>query len=422
MITMAGAAADTAVHDTDVSSGTRLDAAARPRVNRKLRKSLRWLVVVMVAAALGIWTLRPVPELVATATVRRGPLEALIDAQGVTRLRDHYDIAAPITGLVQRASLRAGDVVDAGTVIGRILPPPLDATTREQAQAQVTAARAHAAQAQTRVMQGERAFDQADRSTARLRAIAGAGAVSSNEMEQAELALSALRSELDAARDEKVAADAGVVAAQAALLGSGGSTSAVTLVRAPAAGRVLRVHETDQRVVLAGTPLLSIGDTRHLEVVIDLLSVDAVRVRPGAVVRIVDWGDTAAIAARVRIIEPQGFTKVSALGVEEQRVQVICDVLDAPPALGGGYQVQARIITWRHGDVLQVPASALFRTGEQWQVYVIADGRAQLRNITVGHRGDGAAEIIAGLQDGERVIEFPSDRIRAGARVRARGQ
>jgi HlyD family secretion protein len=212
-----------------------------------------------------------------------------------------------------------------------------------------------------------------------------------------------------------------VAAARAALLDAdpAGSTGrAVALVRAPVGGRVLRVHEPSERIVAAGTPLVQLGDAGGLEVVVDVLSTDAVRIQPGAPMRLVEWGGEGAIAARVRLVEPSGFTKVSTLGVEEQRVNVIGDLLDPPAVLGDGYRVEARIVTWAADDVLRVPNSALFRTGGGWSLFVEQEGRARLREVRVGHRGASEAEVLDGLAEGEQVILFPSEQIRDGVRVR----
>ena len=189
-------------------------------------------------------------------------------------------------------------------------------------------------------------------------------------------------------------------------------------VRSPVAGHVLRVHEESERIVAAGTPLLEVGDPGDIEVVVDVLSADAVRIRPGAPVAIEDWGGEQPLEARVRLVEPSGFTKVSALGVEEQRVNVVADFVDGPGALGDGYRVEARVVVWEAPDVVRVPGSALFRRGDAWHVFVVERGTARLRRVEVGHRGSFEAELLAGLEPGERVVLHPSDRVQDGVRVR----
>lgn len=384
------------------------------------RKRLAWGAAALTVIVLIALSMRPDPELVQAGTVTRGPLETTVDAEGMTRVRDRYQVAAPVTGRLERVPLAAGDVVTPGMVLARITPVPLDAQGEAGAQAQLTAALAGLREAETRLGIAADALRQEERSTARLRTIAAQGAISRDEMERAELNLASVRSTYEAAEAQRVAAAAAVSAARAALFGTpSGRTAAVTeVVRSPAAGRVLQVHEESERVVPAGTPLLSIGDAVGLEVAVDVLSTDAVRIEPGAPMRLHDWGGAVPIAATVRLVEPQGFTKISTLGVEEQRVYVIGDMIDPPDALGDGYRVQARIVTWSSPEVLKVPASALFRTGGEWSVFVIDGGRAQTRAVRIGHRGTAESEIVGGLEEGEQVILFPSDRIVPGARVK----
>jgi HlyD family secretion protein len=185
------------------------------------------------------------------------------------------------------------------------------------------------------------------------------------------------------------------------------------------AGTVLRVLEENERVVAAGMPLVELGDAKDLEIVIDVLSSDAVRIRPGTRVRIEDWGGSDSLRAEVRRVEPSAFTKVSALGVEEQRVNVIAELQEDAPGLGDGYRVEARIQVWQANDVLLVPVSALFRTGDSWAVFVVEDGTARRREIAVGERGGFHAEVRASLTEGETVVLHPGDRLTDGARVRA---
>jgi HlyD family secretion protein len=189
-------------------------------------------------------------------------------------------------------------------------------------------------------------------------------------------------------------------------------------LRAPVSGSVLRVLEESERIVAAGTPLLEIGNPEDLEIVVDVLSTDAVRIHPGTEARIEEWGGAGALRARVRLVEPSAFTKISALGVEEQRVNVIADLLEPAPGLGDGFRVEARIRVWQAADVLLVPASALFRAGESWAVFVVEDGVARRREIELGERGGTSAEIRANLAEGETVVLHPSDRLRDGARVK----
>jgi HlyD family secretion protein len=373
-------------------------------------------VLILVALAV-----RPTPVDVETRSVLAGPLETLVRAEGVARVQDRFEITAPIHGRAERLLLREGDVVRAGDVLARIAPPPLDPQNVAQAQAQLTAALAGAAEAAARLAQAGDAFAQSERSTARLRAVAAAepGAISPDALEQAETRLAAASRERDAALARQRVANAGVDAARAALIGTPASAGPVMSVRATANGTVLRVHQPSERIVAAGTPLLQIGDPAALEIVVDVLSTDAVRIRPGAPVRLLDWGGAEVLNASVRLVEPAGFTRTSALGVEEQRVNVIADLLETAGPLGDGYRVQAEIITWASPRVVKVFNSALFRTGGEWSVFVVRDGRARTQHVRIGHRGLTEAEVLDGLEADDVVIVFPSDRVAEGVRVRA---
>jgi HlyD family secretion protein len=385
------------------------------------RKRLVWAAIFVVLAALIALSFRPTPLEVEVGTAVRGPLETTVDAEGVTRVRDRYQVAAPVSGRLERITLREGDAVAAGAVLARITPVPLDPQAAAQARARLSAALAGQQEVEARVAQIGAAFEQAQRSTARIREVATAGGMSVDAVERAELELASSAREFQAAQSWVRATAAEVAAARAALLEvdpARSSGRAVAEVRSPSAGRVLRVHQQSERIVPAGTPLVEVADAAGLEVVVDVLSTDAVRIQPGATMRVVEWGGEDALEGRVRLVEPAGFTKVSTLGVEEQRVNVIADLLQPPAALGDGYRVEARIVTWAGADVVKVPNSALFRTGTEWSVFVAEDGRARLRPVRVGHRGAAEAEVVEGLRAGEAVILFPSDRIRDGARVR----
>jgi HlyD family secretion protein len=388
----------------------------------------RWLFVaaVTVAALVGlVWLLRAPPVRVELATAERGPLEVTVDEEGRTRVRLRYTVAAPISGRLERIALDEGDAVEAGAVVARVSPAPLDTRSIAQAQAGLDAANAARREAHARVSQARAAFAQAERELARARTLAEQSTISAQGLEQAELSRTSRAEELRAAREGEDAASHQVEAARAALLAAGGAetdpqrgdTDSAVPVRAPAAGRVLRVFEESSRVVAVGTPLLELGDPANLEIVVDVLSSDAVKIRPGDEIRVEAWGGDAPLAARVRLVEPAGFTKISALGVEEQRVNVIGDFVDPPGALGDGYRLEARIVVFRAEDVLRAPASALFRRGDGWYVFAARDGRAALRPLEVGQRGLDAVEIRAGLAPGDAVVLHPSDRLADGVRI-----
>lgn len=378
--------------------------------------------VVVVVGGLVALSLRPEPIEVDTAAVARGSLRVTVDAEGRTRVRDRFVITAPVSGRLERIALAEGSVVRRGDVVARVAPLPLDAQTVLQARARLDAAVATQREATTRVEQARITAEHAQRNAERFGAVAAAGGLSARDREQVELASSVARDDLTAATARARAAAAEIEAARAALIavgGNGGSARGVIPVRSPTPGRLLRVPERSERVVVAGTPILELGSPAAMEVVVDVLSTDAVQVCEGATVELDEWGGDAPLAGRVRLIEPSAFTRVSALGVDEQRVNVVIDFVDRPGTLGDGFRVEARIVTWEGADVLTVPASALFREGDRWNVFIVREGRARLQSVIVGHRTPAAVEIVRGLEQGEQVVLFPSDRIRDGVRIRS---
>jgi len=379
-----------------------------------------WLASLLVAVLVG-WWLRPTAVEVETTEVTAGPLRETIDQDGETRVRDRFVIAAPVAGRLDRVGLRAGDEVTRGGLLGWLEPAPLDARLLRQAEAAVEAAEdaKHAADAQ--VLAAEAALAQAVRARSRAESLSVEGHISPAQREDADLAAATRRREAESARAKADIAAHEVERARAGLLaasGAGGSRRSRTAIRAPVSGRVLRILEESERVVGAGTPLVELGDPAQLEVVADLLSTDAVRVRPGDTVLVEQWGGGKTLSARVRMVEPSGFTKVSALGVEEQRVNVIADLVDPPGPLGDRYRVEVRVVLWGSATVNKVPLSALVREGDAWTVFVVSGGRARARGITPGHRGAFEVEVVSGLTPGEPIIRYPSDLIRDGLRVK----
>jgi HlyD family secretion protein len=380
----------------------------------------------LAAAAFVIFRPRPIPVDVAAAA--RGPLQATIDEEGETRVRDRFLIAAPVAGRLERIALDEGDAVQAGAVLARMHPLPLDRRAYAEGSARLEAAEAQKREADARVAQARAGLKQARRAAERARRLAAAGTISAEELDLAELTEATREKELEAALFAADAADHTVQAARAALLAPGSDDTVAVCgesqepcieIRSPVSGRVLRVREESERVVTVGAPLLEVGDPGRIEVVVDVLSTDAVKVQPGAAVLIEDWGGEQPLHARVRLVEPSGFTKVSALGVEEQRVNVLADLLDAPASLADGYRVEARIVVWESPEVLKIPASTLFRHGGQWSVFVVEAGRARRRAIEAGHRNAAEVEVLAGLNGGEPVVLHPSDLVADGARVSA---
>jgi len=357
-----------------------------------------------------------------TERVGRDSLRVTVNEEGRTRTRDRYAVAAPTHGRLSRIALREGDAVNAGAPVARIFPLPEGTRELVAKRALIDAAEARQREATARVTDAEARTEQLRREVTRSQRLADAGALSAQALERDALAVESATRQLEAARAALRAADADVAVARAALMGAtpqraGGQPVVVT---APIAGRIFRVLERSERVVPAGTPLIEIGDARGLEVVVEVLSEDAVRVAAGNDVLIEEWGGSEALRGRVQRVEPDAFTKLSALGVEEQRVNVIVDLLDTPPSLGTGFRVEARIVTWQGSDVLTVPVSALFQLDGSWRAFVVANGRAALRNVGVGHRAVQHAEVLEGLVAGDEVIVFPSDAVTPGARVTTR--
>lgn len=365
--------------------------------------------------------LRPQAVLVESAVVARGPLTVTVDEEGRTRVRERFVVAAPVAGRLQRIDLHEGDPVAAGAIVAHIAPAPLDPRAQGQAEARLRAAEASRAAAASRQQSARAAFDQAHRDRERSDDLGREGIQPAEGHERAVLSEIAAAAELAAARHATEAAVQEVAEARAALLATSPDArrpSSLVPVRTPQKATVLRVLQESDRVVAAGTPLFELGDLGDLEVVAELLSSDAVNVKPGASMWIGGWGGSHDIAGKVRRVEPSGFTKVSALGVEEQRVNVVGDFVSGSEGLGDGFRVEVRVVVWESQSALKIPGSALYRTGSDWRAFVIESGRAVSRIVQVGHRTTTEAEILGGLKEGERVILYPGDRVSDGARVK----
>lgn len=387
-------------------------------IPKSLFRRLAWMVVLLTAAAFLALALRPEPVEVDVATAVRGPLRVTLDEEGETRVHDRYVIGAPVAGRLRRVELHEGDSVTPGQELARLDPAPLDPRSREQAEARLATARATASEAKARAAQAGTALDEARRKLRRAERLATDGVIPPEELDAARTAARAAEEELTAARARARAAGYEIETARAALLEGTGAGDTVP-IRAPVQGRVLRVCEQCERVVPAGTPLLELGDPGALEIVVDLLSSDAVHVRPGTpmILRAGEGEEERELRGRVRLVEPSGFTKVSPLGVEEQRVNVIGDFVDPPGRLGDRYRVEVSLVIWEGRDVLQVPTGALFRHAGQWSVFRIEDGRARRREVRIGQRNPFAAQVLAGLKEGEAVVVHPGDQVMDGVRV-----
>ena len=372
------------------------------------------------------WALWPAPLVVESVAAGRGPLRVTVEGPGKARVRDRYVVATPVPGHLGRVAVKAGDVVATGAVVAVVhpaTPAPLDDRTRRELQARLEAARAAEAQARAGEERARHTATQAERERARARSLAAAGSVPTRDLDLAESAADESVHALEMAGAAVRRAEQETQAAQALLGARAGPGGKGVEVRAPAAGRVLRVLQESEGPVAAGTPLLEIGDPAGIELRLDLLTSEAVRVRPGAAVDLVNWGADRVLPGRVRMIEPSAFTKVSALGVEEQRVNVLVD--PATPGawdpLSDGYAADGRVVVAERPDAIQVPAGALFRIEGDWAVFVVDDGRARQRRVRIGDAAGAAVEVVEGIAVGDRVLVHPGDKVRDGARVRVEG-
>jgi len=398
-----------------------------------LKRLLTWTVGLLAVLAVAV-ALRPQPVPVDLARVERGELVVTLDEEGETRVRERFVVSAPLAGKVLRIELEPGDEVRAGeTVLATFEPRDpalLDARTRARLEAEVKAAREAlgAARAERDRLAAEHAFARSE--LERYRRLAAADVVARNNLEMAERDERAAGEQLEAAVHALARAERELEAARARLLDGNALRRAAhdgtpVSLPSPIDGVVLKRLRESETVVAAGEPLLELGNPAQLEIVADYLSADAVRIRPGMAVLIEQWGGDAALRGRVKRVEPSGFTKISALGVEEQRVNVVIDFEDprrAWQALGDGYRVETRVVVYRTADAVKVPTSSLFRAGEDWALYAVEDGRAVLRRLELGPRNGLEAEVASGIDEGALIIVHPSDDVAGGVKVEPRGE
>jgi len=398
---------------------------------RRARARTRWvkrgigLVVVVALAAVLIFAARPRPVAVELATARRGTMQVTVEEAARTRVRDRYVVLAPLAGDLARVTLRPGDEIEAGALLARIVPQTpalLDPRSRAEATARLGTAQAASQQARANVTLAELALEHARGDAERMKSLGAKGSVSPDAAAHAEFESGLRAQELAAARFGVTVATHEVEMARAALARYGNATKggdAFDIV-SPIAGRVLRVVQSSAGMVSPSTPLLEVGDPTELEVVADVLTEDAVRITPGAKVILDRWGGPWPLAAHVSVIEPSAFTRLSALGVEEQRVSIVIDFdepLERRAELGDGYRVEAHIVTWQKDDVLVVPSSAVFRHRDGWATFVAIQGRARLRMLGIGHRSTSDVEVTSGLSAGDQVVIHPSDKVEDSVRV-----
>lgn len=388
------------------------------------------LAGVALAGAL-VWALWPQPAQVDMAAVSRGPMQMTIAAEGVTRVREPYAITAPITGTATRSPVQVGDAVVRGETVVAVIQPAepalMDARTRLQAEAAVTEAEAAVRLAETNVTRAVAELSHVEGQLDRNRVLAERGTIPRRMLEDIEAlhvtatqALAAARSELDLHRATLARMQAQLLGPASVQMPVNGDGDCCVRILAPETGTVLDVADASARLVQAGMPLLSIGDIEDLEIELDLLSADAVRVPPQARAVVERWGGEQALEARVRRIEPAAFTRVSALGIEEQRVRLRLDILtpaEERRGLGDRFRVFVRLVIWDGEDVLQLPQSALFRHDGGWAVFRVDNGRAALTPVRIGRQSGGVAELLGGLEPGAQVVLYPASTLSDGARI-----
>lgn len=404
-------------------------------MKRKDRSKLTWAVGGVLLLLILTWAFWPRPEPTDIAVVQQAPLRVTLDEEGETRVRDRFVVSAPLAGRVLRIELEPGDPVAADETVLAVFQPQtptlLDARSRAEAEAAVRAARSSLETARAERDRAQAELDFAEAEVERIRRLAREEIVSMTELDFAELAARSRAEALEAAEFGTQTARYQLEVARARLVEGSTSTGnpghreagSPILLRSPVDGVVLRRIRESEAVVTAGEPLLEVGKPEDLEIVADYLSADAVKIRPGDRVLIEEWGGDRPLEGRVRRVEPSGFMKISALGVEEQRVNIVVDFNDPPEArhgLADGYRVELRVVLWEGEDVLQVPTGSLFRDGEGWAVFTVEGGRARLRAVEIGRQGDLVAEVLSGLAAGDRVILHPGDSIAEGLRVEER--
>jgi HlyD family secretion protein len=388
------------------------------------RRRLPWMgaVVLVALIVVGLWP-RAVP--VEVATVARGPLVVTVDEEGMTRVKNRYVVSAPVAGQLRRIDWKAGAVVEAGKTILAVLETSgadfLDARSLAQAEARVRgaeAARDAAAAQKERATAAAKTFAS---DLERLKELYAKKVLSTQEFEAAQMRADTTAQDARAAEFALKVAEFEFQQARALITrGQPGGSAEPLVITSPVSGRILRVFQESARVVPAGFALLEVGDPADLEARIEVLSRDGVAIKPGARVMLEQWGGPEPLQARVRLVEPSAFTKISALGVEEQRVYVVADFIDPiekRPTLGDSYRVEARVVIWENANALRAPAGGLFQRGGAWQAFAVEGGRARLRTVRVGRSNGTESEIIEGLREGESIVVYPGDKVSDGTRI-----
>lgn len=406
------------------------DTKAKPKRGR-IRKYLMWIGIAAVVALIA-YGLQPKPVEVETAAVQRGPLTVYVSEEGKTRIRNRYVISAPVSGQMQRVPFKAGDEITAGeTLITSIEPsiaPLLDPRARAQAEARVDAMKAALARAEETLSIARTAAQFAQTNWERVQKIQNTGSVSATDRDNAKLAAETRQMEVQSAEFALKVATYELDQAKAALLqfqtpGKEGEVVALE-IKSPVSGRVLKVMQESAMVVTPGTAIMEIGDPSDIEIEAEILSRDAVTIQQGAMVSVEQWGGEP-VKARVRRVEPAAFTKVSALGVEEQRVYVLSDLVEPPQEvqrLGDRYRVEVRVAVWQNDDVLLAPAGAIFREDRNWKAFIIDGGKAKAVPVEAGHSDGRMTEILSGLKAGDEVLVHPPDTVKEDVAVKKRDE
>lgn len=388
-----------------------------------MAKTPRWVQVLTILGVAGLLFvfLRPSPIDVDTALVESGPFFEAVEAQGRTRAINPYLVAAPITGRLLRTEFNEGDSVSGGQVLARIAPTPQDQRSLAFAEANLRATQARLTAAEAALEEASSAAARASRELERREALFRDNLSSAEETELYRQLATAEQARRRSAEANLIAAEADIESARSFLLGvspdDNNNEESIIDVVAPVTGTIYQVLEENERVIQAGTPLFEISNQDGLEVIADLLTQDAIQIETGDPVYITGWGGDQTINAIVRYIEPEAFTKVSALGVEEQRVNVIADLIDPPENLGAEYRIEVAIVTWQALEVLTIPSSAIFQRSNGWNTFVVEAGEVEIRPVLIGSRGGELTRVIGGVSEGERVILYPSDLISEGSKV-----
>lgn len=403
------------------------DAKRAPSNKHLVRRALTWLGALLLLAVIG-WGLWPKPILVETGVVAHSPLTVRVAEEGKTRVRNRYVVAAPVAGKMRRVPLKPGDPVEAGktllTTIEPVVPPLLDPRARVQAEAVVAMHEASRQQATVALESARTAMKLAEADRDRMRAVTQRGTLSASDRDRMEAEASIKAADVRAAEFALQVIDYELAQARAVLERPEGTLSNnLVAVTSPVSGRVLKVMQESETVVTPGMAILEVGDPADIEIEAEILSRDAVTIHPGDSVEIEQWGGENPLHGRVRRVEPAAFTKISALGVEEQRVIVLSDLIDVPEAakpLGDRYRVEVRVAVWHSERVLTVPAGGLFREGNAWKTFLYQNGSARLTTLDAGHSDGHLTEVRSGLQPGDKVLLHPPDTVKDGTRVTER--